>query len=204
MNILGIAAHPDDIEYGCSGTFLKHARKGDDLYLMVLTDGSAGGEAAVRRSEQEKTAELLGVKELFWGGFPDTEIPVNSKTISLIDGVIGQTSPDEVYINYFDDTHQDHRVLAKCVISATRYIKKVLFYEGYTTCNFEPDVFVDIEDVLEDKIRLLELHHSQITKYKPAGMDIMESARAVANFRGFQGKVKYAEGFKALRFLMDI
>lgn len=204
MNILATAAHPDDIEYGCGGTLLKDARKGDNVYLMVLTDGSAGGEAAVRRREQEKAAELLQAKKVFWGGFKDTEIPVNKKTISIIEEVIKEVEPDEVYVNYFDDIHQDHRVLAKCVISATRYIKKVLFYEGYTTCNFEPDVFVDIEDVLDDKIRLLEVYKSQISKSNPISLDIIESARAVANFRGFQGKVKYAEGFKALRFLMDI
>lgn len=204
MNILATAAHPDDIEYGCGGTLLKYARRGDNLYLMVLTDGSEGGEAGVRRREQERAAELLQAKKLFWGGFRDTELPVNKKTISVIEEAIGEVEPDEVYVNYSDDTHQDHRVLAKCVISATRYIRKVLFYEGYTTCNFEPDVFVDIGDVLDEKIRLLEAHHSQIAKYKPAGMDILESARAVASFRGFQGKVRYAEGFRALRLLKDI
>jgi LmbE family N-acetylglucosaminyl deacetylase len=204
ISILATGAHPDDIEYGCGGMLTRCGREGYDIYLMVLTDGGAGGDVAVRRREQEMAAELLHAKELFWGGFKDTEIPVNGRTISLIDKLVLQVKPDEVYVNYFDDTHQDHRVLAQCVISATRHIRKVLFYEGYTTMNFEPDVFVDIEDVLDDKIRLLGAHHSQISKYYPTGLDIIESARAVANFRGFQGKVKCAEGFKALRFLRDV
>ena len=204
MNILAIGAHPDDIEYGCGGTFLKYAKNKHNLYLFVLTEGEEGGEGKTRQKEQEHSAKLLNAKKLFWGNFEDTKIPIDKNTISTIEKVIDEINPDEVYVNYFDDTHQDHRTLAQCVIAATRYIKRVLFYEDYTTCNFEPDVFVDIEDVLKEKIKLLQLHHSQVTKTSPTGLDIIESVRAIAHFRGFQGKVKHAEGFKALRFLKDI
>jgi LmbE family N-acetylglucosaminyl deacetylase len=204
MNILAIGAHPDDIEYGCGGTLLKYAKKEHNVYLFVLTEGEEGGEGKVRRKEQEHATKILKAKKLFWGNFKDTRIPIDKNTISTIEKVIEKVKPDEVYINYFNDTHQDHRILANCVITATRYIRRVLFYEDYTTYNFEPDVFVDIEDVLEDKIKLLKAHNSQITKTYPTGLDIIEGARAIAHFRGFQGKVKYAEGFKALRFLKDI
>jgi LmbE family N-acetylglucosaminyl deacetylase len=112
-----------------------------------------------------------------------------------------QVNPDEVYVNYPDDTHQDHRALAKSVIAATRYIKRVLFYEDYTACNFEPDIFVDIEDALEKKVKLLEIYASQVDKVYPTRLDIIESARSIASFRGFQGKIKYAEGLKSLRYL---
>ena len=204
MNVLAIGAHPDDIEYGCGGTLLQYAKKGHSLYLLVLTEGEIGGRGRLRRAEQERAAGLLQAKKLFWGGFKDTQIPVSKKTISIIEEAIRQAAPQEVYANYFDDTHQDHRTLTHCVISATRYIRRVLFYEDYTTCNFEPNIFVDIEGVLEDKVRLLEAHRSQIVKPYPTNLDIIESVRAIANFRGFQGKVKYAEGFRALRFLKDI
>lgn len=204
MNILAIGAHPDDIEYGCGGTLLKYAKNGHNIYLLVLTEGEVGGEAAVRVREQQQAAELLQTKKLFWGGFKDTEIPVNKKTITIIEEVIKEVNPDEIYVNYFDDTHQDHATLANCVISATRYIRRVLFYEDYTACNFEPNIFVDIEDVLEEKVKLLQAHYSQVAKPYPTNLDIIESVRAIANFRGFQGKVKYAEGFKALRFLKNI
>lgn len=204
MNILAIGAHPDDIEYGCGGTLLKYGKKGHKVCLLVLTEGEGSGEARVRKKEQQRAAQLLKAKKVFWGGFKDTEIPVNKKAISIIEGVIKEIDPDEIYVNYFNDTHQDHRVVAHCVISATRYIKRVLFYEDYTTCNFEPDIFVDIEDVLEDKVTLLRAHHSQVSRSYPTNLDTVESVRAIANFRGFQGKVKYAEGFKVLRFLKDI
>ncbi|MBU1863224.1 MAG: PIG-L family deacetylase [Candidatus Omnitrophica bacterium] len=204
MNILAIGAHPDDIEYGCGGTLLKHAAKGDAIYLLVLTDGQEAGDPKMRRKEQEAAAQFLKVKKIFWGEYGDTKLSVTKDLITFIEKVIKKVKPDEIYVNYDDDTHQDHRIVAQCVISATRYVKKVLFYEDYTSCNFEPDIFVDIKDVLEEKINLLKLHESQILREYPTELDMLESVRAIANFRGFQGKIKYAEGFKSLRYLKEI
>lgn len=42
MNILAIGAHPDDIEFGCGGSLIKYKEKGDNVFLMVLTDGELG------------------------------------------------------------------------------------------------------------------------------------------------------------------
>jgi LmbE family N-acetylglucosaminyl deacetylase len=204
LNILALGAHPDDIEYGCGGTFLKFARNGENIYFMVLTKGEFGGDPKVRLKEQEEAMRLLGVKEIFWGGYTDTELPNDRIVITGIDQVIDRVMPDEVYVNYLYDIHQDHRTLAECALAATRYVKKVFFYEDYTSVNFEPDIFVDIEDVLEEKQRLMKVYSSQVSKSYPTKLDMVESVKAIANFRGFQGKVKYAEGFKAFRFLRDV
>lgn len=204
MKILALGAHPDDIEYGCGGTFLKFARKGMDIYFMVLTKGEFGGDPETREKEQEEAMKLLGVKKIFWGGYTDTELPSERIVITKIDEVIEEVKPDEVYVNYIEDIHQDHRMLAECTLAATRYVKRVFFYEDFTSINFEPDIFVDIEDVLEEKQKLIEVYSSQVDKAYPTKLDMVESVKAIANFRGFQGKVKYAEGFKAFRFLRDV
>jgi LmbE family N-acetylglucosaminyl deacetylase len=204
LSILALGAHPDDIEYGCGGTFLKFARRGESISFMVLTKGEFGGKAETRQREQEEAMKLLGVKKIFWGGYIDTELPNERLIITEIDKVIEEVNPDEVYVNSPQDIHQDHRALAKCALAATRYVKKVFFYEDYTSVNFEPDIFVDIEDVLEEKQKLIQVFTSQVAKAYPTRLDMVESVRAIANFRGFQGKVKYAEGFKAFRFLRDV
>jgi LmbE family N-acetylglucosaminyl deacetylase len=203
LNILALGAHPDDIEYGCGGTFLKFARKGMNIFYLVLTKGEFGGDPETRQREQEEAMRLLGVKKIFWAGYTDTELPKERIIITYIDKVIKDVKPDEVYVNYIDDIHQDHRTMAECALAATRYIKKVFFYEDYTSNNFEPDIFVDIEDVLEEKKKLIQVYSSQVAKAYPTKLDMVESVKAIANFRGFQGKVKYAEGFKAFRFLRD-
>ncbi len=204
MNILALGAHPDDIEYGCGGTFLKFAKKGVNIYFMVLTKGEFGGDPGVRQKEQEEAMKLLGVKRIYWGDCVDTELPNERIIITKIDEVIEEVRPDEVYVNYLEDIHQDHRALAECALAATRYVKRVFFYEDYTSINFEPDIFVDIEDVLEEKQKLIQVYASQVAKSYPTRLDMVESIRAIANFRGFQGKVKYAEGFKSFRFLRDV
>jgi LmbE family N-acetylglucosaminyl deacetylase len=82
-----------------------------------------------------------------------------------------------------------------------------MFYEGPTTRNFLPSVYVDIDNTLEKKIELLQAHQSQVTKlYNKEFEDltIIESARSCANFRGVQSRVRYAEGFVPLRLFINI
>ena len=204
MNILAIGAHPDDIELGCAGTLLRHVRAGQQVFYLIMSQGSQGGDAARRVEEQEAAAKRLGVKRVFWGNCTDTEFNVSRDMVALIEGVCAEVRPDEVYVNYLNDSHQDHRALAKATISATRYIPRVLFYEDYTSLDFNPEIFVDIGTVLEEKIEVVKCHRSQISRVQNAphgGLDMLESVRAVAHFRGFQGKVRHAEGFKPLRYL---
>lgn len=204
MKILAIGCHPDDVEFGCGGTLLNYSRKNHQVYLMVLTDGSFGADPKLRAQEQEKAAEHIGVKKLFWGEFKDTELPEGRDLITKIERVIKEVEPDIVLLNYHDDVHQDHRAAAHAGISATRYVKEVLFYEVPTTQNFNPDVFVDISPLMEDKLWLLNAHASQVSRTRVENLTIIESAHACATFRGFQGRVRFAEGFKALRILRDI
>lgn len=204
MNILAIGAHPDDIEFGCAGTLLKYSQKGHNVSLLILTEGGFGSDPQVRMKEQEAAANFMGAKGLFWGGFNDTELAANHQLILKIEEVVNLALPDVVFLNYMHDSHQDHRAAAQAGVSALRYIKEVLFYEVPTTQHFEPDIFVDINDVLSKKLRLLELHASQVDKTRVENLTILESAQSCANFRGFQGRVKFAEGFKALRVLRAI
>lgn len=204
MNILAIGVHPDDIEFGCGGTLLELARQKHNIFIFVATEGEVGALKGIRKKEQIQAAKLIGAKKIFWGGFSDTQVPVSKELIDKLEAVIKEIKPHTVFFNYPDDTHQDHRALANCAMSATRHIKKVLFYEVPTTRNFEPDVFTDITKILHQKLRLLSLHKSQIRKTRVPGLTILDSVRACSIFRGFQARVKYAEGFKSLRFILDI
>lgn len=204
MNILAIGAHPDDIEFGSGGTLLKYSRKGHSVSILVLTEGSFGGDPSIRIKEQQAAADFMAVRGVFWGGFKDTELVDNRELILKIEDVLHKVMPDLVFLNYWDDVHQDHRAASNAGISATRYIKEVLFYEVPTTQHFEPDLFIDIKEVLKEKLELLKLHASQVDRTRVENLTILESVESCANFRGYQGRVKYAEGFKALRVLRDI
>lgn len=204
MNILAVGAHPDDIEFGCGGTLLKYSRAGHRVFLLVLTTGGFGGDPTVRAREQEEAACFVNAEKLFWGGFADTELADDRRLIVKVEDVVTQINPDMVFINYFDDVHQDHRAAAHAAVSATRYSKEVLFFEVPTTQNFNPDIYVDISSVIDDKIGLLKTHASQVNRTRVENLTILESVKACATFRGYQGRVKFAEGFRALRILRDI
>ena len=137
-------------------------------------------------------------------GFHDTELEDNRDPIKKIEEVVNITLPDVVLVNYPDDTHQDHRATAHAAIAATRNVKQVLFYESPTSINFNPDIFFDITDILENKVKLLEIHASQIEKTNVENLRITEIARSYATFRGVQGRVRFAEGFRGLRVLRNI
>jgi len=204
MNILAIGAHPDDIEFGCGGALIKYAQKGHRVYLMVMTGGGLGGSSAVRTKEQKISGKILGAEKIYWGGYKDTHLVVDVDLIGKLEAVIAAVKPDFIFCNFPDDTHQDHRHLAQAIMSATRYIRNVLFFEGPTTQNFNPQVFVDISDTLDKKVEALQAHHSQVMKTNIEDLSIVEVARSSANFRGIQGRVKFAEAFHSLRLFINI
>jgi LmbE family N-acetylglucosaminyl deacetylase len=202
--ILAIGAHPDDIEFGCGGTLIKYTLRGHRLFLQIMTEGGLGAARPIRVEEQMASKAILGASDIFWGGYQDTHLIVDIELIGKIEEVIKKVKPDFIFCNYPDDTHQDHRHLAQAVMSATRYIRNVLFYEGPTTQNFKPHVFVDISDTLDKKIAALKAHQSQVMKTNIEDLSIVEVAHSSANFRGIQGRVKFAEAFHSLRLFINI
>ena len=204
-HILAMGAHSDDIEYGCGGALLKYKDIGHNIYLYVLTDGSKTAPADIRRAEQEEAAKYLGASGLYWGGFKDAELPDELEIIQSMEKVIKEVRPDEVYINYCEDTHQDHRKLASAALVATRSVKKVFYYESWSSINFNPNVFVDIADVISRKKELLCKHVSQVTREFEHNQNRYEDAvEAAARFRGFQAHIHYAEAFLPVRFVRDL
>lgn len=205
MNILAVGAHPDDIEVGCGGTLIKYAQRGHNIFLLLISKGEMGGEAEVRYKEQMKAAEIIGARGVFWGGFTDTELlNRGNEIIHSVEGYIQEIQPSFIFVNFFDDTHQDHRTVNRSVLSAARYVRNVMFYEVPTTNNFTPNVFVDIGSVLDLKLEALKAHASQIMKTNIEDLSIMDIARSSAHFRGVQGRVPLAEGFVSERLFINI
>ena len=204
MRILALGCHPDDIEFGCGGALKKYAEAEHEVYMMVMTEGHAGGDHDVRKLEQEAAAEILGCKQLFWGGYQDTELLLNRDLIQGIENIVDELQPDFIFVHYGDDTHQDHRTLNQATVTATRYTRNVLFYEGPTTQNFSPTVFVAINETIDSKIQALQAHASQVQKTNIGDLNIVELAAAAARFRGTQARIKHAEGFIPLRLFINV
>ncbi len=197
--ILALAAHPDDMEIGCAGTLAAYAARDAETYLFVATAGDVGGHSEGRMGEQETSAKLLGIRRVFWGGFPDTHLPDHANALrAKLEDVMHQVDPDLVLVNHCQDTHQDHRTLGEVANSVTRYVPNVLAYETPSSAGFEPTVFMDIHDTLALKLKALEAHASQVDRTH-VRLSIVDIALATAHFRGVQGKLSCAEAFMPVR-----
>ena len=217
MNILAFGAHPDDIEILCAGTLLKLKNRGDKITIAIATNGEVGSPdlkkkeiAEIRRKEAEKSASILGA-DFIWMGFPDEFLFDNEETRLKFIEVIRKSNPDLIITHYPDDYHIDHRNVGRIVDSVrvmvtvpnikteTPPIKKfpaLYFMDTIAGIGFLPEIYVDITETFQTKIKMLECHKSQsLWLENQYGTSYTEFAEILCRYRGIQSGYRYAESF---------
>jgi LmbE family N-acetylglucosaminyl deacetylase len=199
LNILAIGAHPDDIELGCGGLLLKAVKEGHNIFMYILTRGSASGDPVQRTYEQIEAAKFIGAHAMWIDNFEDTKLSLNVELIQHIESAVNSTHPDVIYTHPVGDTHHDHRAIAEATLEAARFVPNILSYEMPVTRDFKPHVYYDISDVINDKIELLNVFLSQ--KHK---MFITSNAtKGLAQYRALQSRlhplVTAVEAFEVLK-----
>ncbi len=134
--ILGVAAHPDDLEFGIGGSVAKWTAKGTNAYYLILTDGSKGTSdrnlpskklTAMRQEEQRAAAKLLGVTDVFFLGYEDGLLENTSAVKCDIARKIRELKPDTVLtmdpsVLYVAErgmiNHPDHREAGQATLDA--------------------------------------------------------------------------------------
>ena len=110
VDILAIAAHPDDIEISASGTLMKHIKAGKTVAIVDLTQGELGSRGTIqsRYSEASEASKIMGVEHRVNIQIPDGffELSIENK-IKLIQQ-IRHFKPDIVLANAISDRHPDH------------------------------------------------------------------------------------------------
>lgn len=219
MNILAIGAHPDDIELGCGGVVLKAVREGHNVYMYTLTRGAASGDPQERTRELVTSAHYIGIKKLWIDNFDDTKLTISSELINSIEDYITESHADIVFTHSLFDIHHDHKAIAASVLEAGRFVPNILAYEIPLTKDFKPQVFYDISDVVEEKVKLIKLFKSQRDKiYLKAN-----AIRGLAEYRALQSRLngsminnsiqhdhdasfetnRYVEAFEVLKVCLD-
>jgi bacillithiol biosynthesis deacetylase BshB1 len=110
LDLLAIAAHPDDVELTCGGTLLKMAQRGYKTGILDLTAGEMGtrGTPETRAKEAAKAAKLLGVKWRGTLGVPDSDVQPSRQHKMRLAAVIRDLRPKTVILPYWEARHPDH------------------------------------------------------------------------------------------------
>lgn len=196
--ILAVGAHPDDIELGCGGTISMASKLGKKVIAVFLSKGEQSGNPEVRPKESIEALSILGVKEVYFGDFPDTEIPCSRQAIDFLEAFYVANKPETILTHTINDIHQDHRQVGWLSISAFRNAQRLLAYETpRVTPAFAPTYFVDITNCVNDKWTALKCHFSQKTKRYIT----YESMVNLASFRGSQVNLPAAEAFEVVRYV---
>ena len=197
MNILMIGAHADDCDILASGLALKYKRDGHRVRFLAMTDGSAGhhllgrAETAARRLQETREVEkLTGIEYDVWD-VPDGQLMPDLQTRERLIRCIREFSPDVVFCHRPNDYHPDHRnsgllvqdasymlIVPNCVpdAPAMKHAPVIMFMEDrFRNPPFRADVVIDVDDVVEDKFRILDKHVSQFYEWLPYTRDQLDT-----------------------------
>jgi bacillithiol biosynthesis deacetylase BshB1 len=110
LDLLAIAAHPDDVELTCGGTMLKMAQLGYKTGILDLTAGEMGtrGTPKIREREAAKAAKLLKVSWRDTLGVPDSDVQPSREYRLSLAAVIRRLRPKTVILPYWEARHPDH------------------------------------------------------------------------------------------------
>ena len=185
VDIVAIAAHPDDVELTCGGTLAKSARSGYKTAILDLTKGEMGtrGTAEMRAAEAAAAAEVLSVNARLNAGLPDAGIHNTDDTRKVVVELLRQLRPRVVILPFPVGRHPDHRVASElgrdaCFLSKlAKYdaagephkVQKVIYAMAYREDTVKPTFVVDISDEFETKLKAVACYESQFEGVSTAG-----------------------------------
>lgn len=220
VDVLAIAAHPDDVEMTCGGTLMRCGAAGRTFGILDLTRGEMGtrGSAEAREREGRRAAEILGASfreslDLSDGGL-ETDRDAELKVID----VIRREKPRLLLTSYPDDRHPDHRRAGELVTDAAFYAglrkietahpahrpqQTVYFSTGYL---HTPTFVVDVTPFIEKRREAIRAFRSQFHDADSREPETVLSQRTFLDFLdgrarhfGFLIGVEFGEGFVSRR-----
>ena len=175
VDVLAVAAHPDDAEVGCGGVLALCARDGASTAIADLTSGelSTKGTPEMREREAGEAAQALGVGTRVAVGLPDGSVGVGADQRDLVVELIRRLRPRIVLAPYpVDDRHPDHAAAGRLVREASFFagVEKRATGEPHRPDRiyhymlhhiFEPTFVVDVSPVWEQRLAAIAAYRSQ-------------------------------------------
>ncbi len=191
-NILAVAAHPDDIEFGCPVTIRRLISEGYTAHYVVATNGENGfkirsltGKERIelRKKEQMSAAAAVGVKDVYFLDYKDGFLEYTDKLRRQLTKIIKELKPEIVFtfdpanldFDNINLNHRDHRTIGTAVFDAVFAAKNDFIYPDkngkhrvsriYFFGTNNPNHFEDITDSLEFKLSIFKNFKSQFPNY---------------------------------------
>ena len=224
MNIMVVAAHPDDEVLGCGGTIAALAKE-NNVVVAILGEGAtardeeqtgAPADAVKELQDQARSAaSILGVSEVVFGGLPDNRfdsLPL-LEIIRIVETWVERFNPEVIYTHHGGDLNIDHTLTFRAVLTATRPVEGSTVRDLYSfevasstewafqtiSPAFTANTFVDISSTLTQKISALEAYGGEVRAFPhPRSSD---NLRATAQKWGAASGLSYAEAFQLIRSL---
>lgn len=191
MNILALAAHPDDIEFLCAGAMIMLKERGHQIALATINNGSCGSAtlgpdeiARIRADEARRSAALMGAN-YDSVGIPDLESVFDNLTRRKVSELVRRHQPDIVLTHFPGDYMPDHEIASQLARDATftatlnnystgashpaPILKRLpyLYYMsplegiGHFGEDVPLDIIIDVGSVMDKKAAMLCCHDSQ-------------------------------------------
>ena len=223
MNVLVVAAHPDDEVLGCGGTIARLSEAGHGVHIAVLGEGvtsrydtreeAAASELERLRAASRAAADVLGARSIEHGDLPDNRfdrVPL-LEIAKRIERLVERHRPEVVYTQHGGDLNLDHALVFRATLIATRPmagspVRRLYAYEvasstewafGRFAPTFRPNVFVRIQAFLERKIAAMQYHETEARPFPHPRSP--EALRALARHWGSVSGLGAAEAFELVR-----
>lgn len=214
--VMIMTPHPDDETLGCGGTLLRHLQQNDKIYWVIVTemkDSFSQEKILKRNTEIECVADQYQFEKIFKLGFEAAALDrvPDSDLIMKISKVFQEIQPNIIYVPYPSDIHSDHKAVFDASVACTKwfrypFIEKVLVYETLSETDFtinpdangfRPNIFVNIEPYLEQKIDIMKIYESEISEFPFPRSE--KAIRSLAYIRGAASGFEAAEAFMLLK-----
>jgi bacillithiol biosynthesis deacetylase BshB1 len=209
LDILAIAAHPDDIEITCGGLLIKMVKRGKAVGAVDLTRGEAGtlGTSDDRLAELQEAAKIMGLAYRGNLHMEDSAVEYNQANKLKVAAAIRQTKPEIVILPHWEQRHPDHLACSRigydaCFLAGLKKLaiegephrpRKILYASYYRNTDYS--FIVDISDEFEQKCRAVGAYQSQFGQGTGENMkNALKGALNLYDFFSSGGKNIFAPG----------
>lgn len=186
VDLVALAAHPDDVELSCAGTVIAAKRAGKRTAIIDLTLGelSSRGNLESRAKETEEATAIMKLDHRVNLGIPDGGVEVTQEYTLRLIRVLRALRPQILLTPHKEERHPDHEAASKLAQRAVFMSglvniptqddegklqephRPLLVLQYMQTYTFEPKIIIDVSEVMEDRLRAMQAYGTQFARPK--------------------------------------